>query len=456
MRWAVLSIAAIALGACDDGGYAVVVHVPGDAARAARVEVSLLRTCGGLDLGEPSDDPIVQVQVKGDRSAALGAVAPGAYGLHARAWDASCRLYAAGCDAVRLEAGGEDTIDVFLGVIDEVSCAPGLRCDEGECTDDPSRDGGLPDAGLDGAPDGGVDAGACSEEGLQVIGTLSSDETRGVSVSGSHAFLAAYTDGLEVVDISDLGAPESIRKVSGGDKAYRVVVSGPWAYAADGDAGLLIVDVSDPGAARFVRSVDTLDQARGLTLSGSHAFVADGVDGVVAIDVSDPEAASVHDAVDTPGTAYRIVVRDGVGFVADGDAGLTVLDVADPGDLALLGGLPTGGDYRDVVLSGAFAMVADGEGGLVIIDVSDPATPSVAGTVDIPDMAFAVALWEALVVVGGGDGIHLVDASSPASAEIVDSLSLPGEVNDIAVEGSHAFVAAGPGGLQIVALDCGR
>jgi len=62
------------------------------------------------------------------------------------------------------------------------------------------------------------------------------------------------------------------------------------AYVAAWGDGLRIIDVSDPKVLRLLASVDTPGQARGIWMAGGRAYIADGEYGLQIIDVSHPDA----------------------------------------------------------------------------------------------------------------------------------------------------------------------
>ncbi|MBI2896067.1 MAG: hypothetical protein HYY06_21085 [Deltaproteobacteria bacterium] len=144
------------VAACDAGNYEVRIHVPGGPDRAVEVEVSLVRSCGEVVvIGEAPASSLRTVVVVADRSGPLGPIEEGPYGLYGRAWDGTCRLYAAGCSQIRVEGGGSGDLDVYLAEL-----SPPRGCDEGETC----RSGRCvgPDAGLevDAGSEAGIDAGA--------------------------------------------------------------------------------------------------------------------------------------------------------------------------------------------------------------------------------------------------------------------------------------------------------
>jgi hypothetical protein len=77
--------------------------------------------------------------------------------------------------------------------------------------------------------------------------------------------------------------------------AWGVVVSGSYAYVADGSSGLQVVDVTDPQAPVIVGSVDTPGYAQGVAVSGSAAYVADGESGLHILPTQ-CDVASIDDA----------------------------------------------------------------------------------------------------------------------------------------------------------------
>jgi len=141
--WHLALGAAAALGCSERGEYSVTVRLPGDPARAARVEVAVLPSCD--DVETPGDEPVLALRVTdAPGGEALGTVPIGRHALYARAWEADCTLYAAGCAPFEVEADTRGSIAVELREIPPRGCPAGESCDEGRCT--PGADAG-PDAG---------------------------------------------------------------------------------------------------------------------------------------------------------------------------------------------------------------------------------------------------------------------------------------------------------------------
>ena len=154
LSWALL----VVVTACSGGEYSVVVRFdpPSLADETRRVEVSLVRDCASQsDTGEPAVSALSTLELRRDSTrGTLAPVEPGSYGLYARAWSADCRVIAAGCDTVELEAGGSGELIVTVRPVGGPGCGTGLTCDDGSCVG--------PDAGRDAAVDASRDAGpAC-------------------------------------------------------------------------------------------------------------------------------------------------------------------------------------------------------------------------------------------------------------------------------------------------------
>ncbi len=83
--------------------------------------------------------------------------------------------------------------------------------------------------------------------------------------------------------------PGILGSVDTPDTAIRVAVSGAVAYVADFSSGLQLIDVSDPGSPVILGSVDTPGSAVSVAVSGAVAYVADSASGLQVIDVSSCE-----------------------------------------------------------------------------------------------------------------------------------------------------------------------
>jgi len=75
--------------------------------------------------------------------------------------------------------------------------------------------------------------------------------------------------------------------------------------------------------------------------------------------------------------------------------------------------------------------------------------------VNTPDYAYGVAISGSHAYVADGvAGLQVIDITDPASPQLVGGVDTPGEAFGVAISGSHAYVADYDAGLQIAPLQC--
>jgi hypothetical protein len=70
----------------------------------------------------------------------------------------------------------------------------------------------------------------------------------GVTVVGSHVYVADGNEGLRIIDVSNPAFPFEVGFFNTGGIAGDVAVLGIYAYVAEGDQGLRIIDISNKSA----------------------------------------------------------------------------------------------------------------------------------------------------------------------------------------------------------------
>jgi hypothetical protein len=197
-----------------------------------------------------------------------------------------------------------------------------------------------------------------------------------------HLYIAAASDGLRIMDISDPVHPVDVAYFATEAGAMDVAVINDRAYVAEYDEGVGIVDVSIPSSP----TLDTLMVFPGGSLQGAKNI--DATDSVVV-------------ATDYMGPSTYII------------------DIRDPENPYLASTLP--GEARDVVIGGSYAYVIDYQdyyGRLHVVDVSDPPSAAVVATLDSLDDAWNIAKSGDLVSVSMGSyGLITIDISTPTSPQ---------------------------------------
>ena len=279
-----------------------------------------------------------------------------------------------------------------------------------------------------------------------------------VDVSGSFAYVAAGSAGLQVVNVSDRLHPHVVASRSLPGNANDVGVAGNFAYVAAGSGGLQVVNIADPLAPVVAGSLNTSGVAWDVVIKGSRAYVANGAGGLVIIDVSTPSSPVQLGSLSLPGTSKGVdvdAIRQ-IAAVGLGANGLAVVNVANPAAPTLMSMLP-GGDARDVAISGNFVFLADFSRSFTSVDLTNPASPVLRAST-APSLG---GLLEDVAVNGsmaaGADvffvnGVPMIDVSTPASPQprIIINFSAFRDDNGtgIAMDQSYMYLTAEAGTLS--------
>jgi hypothetical protein len=207
------------------------------------------------------------------------------------------------------------------------------------------------------------------------------------------------------------------------------------------------------------------DRPLDVAVSGAHAYVAAQDSGIVVIDISDARSPRIVGKAITPAAALDVAVIDGHAYVAAGDSGLVVIDVANPASPLIVGRIRTPYPAVQVAAAGQYVYLGElkeAQGVVQVIDITNPAGPEVRGQVVVEGMTDVTASGTRVYVVGIGSFIYgswssfqTIDASNPRNPRITGGLGLPYNpwamyLGGLAVSGSHAYVADGYEGVQVI------
>ncbi|MFN7964796.1 MAG: hypothetical protein U0V87_03795 [Acidobacteriota bacterium] len=279
-----------------------------------------------------------------------------------------------------------------------------------------------------------------------------------MTIAGPMAYIAAGSEGVLIVDISDPSMPLLRGQIPTQDFSYGVIVRDQLAYVADGAAGLQVYDVSVPESpTRYGSGAPTAGLAYDVVVSGGVALVSDPIGGLFAFDLSNINAPALTSQITTPGSPSGIWLEGKRLFVADGPAGLTILDVANPASPRMIGNTvpPSGAQTTAVQVVGGYAYLSDFFQGLAVFDVRRSAAPNtLAASLPLPSEARdAVLSGNTLYVAAGEAGLLTFDASNPRALIPLGALDTDGNAEAVVVAGTRAFVADGLNGLLIVDVE---
>jgi len=261
---------------------------------------------------------------------------------------------------------------------------------------------------------------------LQYVGSYDTPgNPRGVVVISNHAFVADYTYGLQIVNVSNPASPVLVGGCDTPGNAIGVFVHGNYAYVADYDHGLQIINVSNPAVPTLVGNYNTAGTAEAVFVAGSYAYVADGLFGLTIIDISTPSNPTWVGNWDTFGYATGVVVSGQYAYVADFERGLVVIDVSNPANPVFAGMYNTTGYSDGVFLSGDYAFVADRDQGLQVISVANSSNPLPVGNYNTSGVAYDVVVSQNYAYIADYYSLQVIDISNPADPTFCDSFATP-------------------------------
>ena len=324
---------------------------------------------------------------------------------------------------------------------------------------------------------------------LEIVGALAVEGTaRDVTLVGDVAYVPATYGGLSIVDVADPTAPALLAHIPTEDEALVARVEGDRLYLAD-SRRLRVFDCSDPAAPQERGAWEGGAAILGLSVQGTTLFAASSDQGLQIIDAADPDAPRRVDVYDTPGVAWDVTSVGDIAYVADNDRGLQIIHIADAGQnlppslvtevtanpravasdaerawvvtaegialldpwtLDVVGGLNPMDVQQvalDVAQQRAWLVINDTE--LTALDTLDPLNPHVLGAWSAPGPIEALAVHgERVYAVTAEAGLHTLDASLPSAPVELGSAPISGEVRDLEVSETRAWVASSAGLLE--------
>jgi len=177
------------------------------------------------------------------------------------------------------------------------------------------------------------------------------------------------------------------------------------------------------------------------------------------VDASDPTAMSTIATFGSRGSSSAVQAADGVAYLADGWGGISVVDLSDLADPREVGYVPPSGvwgeaidivllDHRAAALVGWDEWSTD----LLALDLPSPTALRSVGTLNVTPgglYRFPMDGSGRYVVVGR----RVVDIAEPTGPVVAGVFEEGTTMEDVAVDGSLAYVAAGQGGLFVYRLE---
>jgi len=235
----------------------------------------------------------------------------------------------------------------------------------------------------------------------------------------------------------------------GGGSPTDVVVEGDYAYVAAGGV-LTVYDISSSADPQIVGLCDIAEMTCQIALVGSYVYVTGRYEGLHIVNVVDPthpveiDHSLVLDDVQAVSAAGRYVYVSNFGSYLDE---VQVVDALDPGAPVLAGSCQVENRVFGIAVDGN-RLYAAYYGGTILIDVSTPAAPAVVSTCsDAPGRAIA---GEGMYAYTARDDLYVVDFSDAENpvASLVDT-SVGFANGRIVLDGNRLYVPDAYDGLRI-------
>lgn len=196
--------------------------------------------------------------------------------------------------------------------------------------------------------------------------------------------------------------------------AYDVAIAGDYAYIADWTNGLVIIDISNTAGPITEGTCNTPGSAFGVAVAGDYAYVADQSEGLQIIDISNPASPAIVGSYNTSGNAYDVILWGNLAYVADGSGGLVIIDISDPLSPSLLGSHNHGSEVYQILSEGDYLYIrSDIVGGVYIFDVSAPSLPDSISTLSASGWRFDIS--GDFAFVAESTCICIYDVSDPSN-----------------------------------------
>jgi hypothetical protein len=222
----------------------------------------------------------------------------------------------------------------------------------------------------------------------------------GLTVAGNYVYLTFWgydEGGLIAMDVSHPLSPHQLG-IFHTNYTYEAQVAGNYAYIAAYTSGLVIVDISNPNSLISVGSYNTIGAVYDIAVAGNYAYIVDDWIGLYIINITNPANPLVVGSCCIGGLT-GVAVQGNYAYTAGGS--LRIIDISNPAVPILLGicDIPV----NDVRVAGEYAFAGGDANGLYVVKISNPYAPLVVGHYDTPGQAGKSAI--------DGNLVYLADYS---------------------------------------------
>jgi len=249
-------------------------------------------------------------------------------------------------------------------------------------------------------------------------------------IAGDHLYMADYDGSVfyyDISDPSDISYEGQIAVDFGGNLVGQAAVGDKLIFITSREA--YFIDISNPVEPEYMGASDIDSFEIAVSDEPNQFFFFNNSNHMVRlIDVSDlsqPEVVAKTVQTTMPYvTGFKL--KDDLLVIQTGD-GCLFYNVSDPLNPIYLSAVDTHTSVHDVAFYQNYLFTATGSISYVI-DITDPAIPSIAGTIDMDDPMWAIAIHEDLLSISDNFRINYYDLSpDPFNPVYVGRTAIPAE-----------------------------
>ena len=289
---------------------------------------------------------------------------------------------------------------------------------------------------------------------------------------GSNAYFVRTNNEIEVVSEASYGGlkfynitiPSEPQEIStfkfGAGGPHNIVIQDDLLFLADYSDGLEIVDISDPTKPTHLSTVDTGGYAVGLHVIDSLVYVTDYNTGLKVINATNPSSPEVIGSFEgTNFASVSIAKNNNIAVVAAYQSKVFILDISDPRNVTMITSYSISSGVEVTTLNDV-AYIAAWERGLEIVNISDANNPKrlfsyptddICGSLYIDNDLLYITRWHH--TIEDFNGFEILNISNPSEPVQLSNYSNTKQTKNVYSKNDLIFVADGKNGLVILQYD---
>ncbi|PKO19068.1 MAG: hypothetical protein CVU39_00520 [Chloroflexi bacterium HGW-Chloroflexi-10] len=270
------------------------------------------------------------------------------------------------------------------------------------------------------------------------------DLVENVVVDGDYAYVAAFSAGLFIVDVSDPNAPVVVGKKDGPEEAYGITFASPYIFIAGATGVLQAVDVSNPAQPEQIWSMDEFAMGTDVLVNGDYLYAAMGDLKIYDIsEITQPELIATVPFESALGdTLYSIAIGGEMLYVFTQNGNMGIYDISNPELPDKKGAFSVGGgniSFNDIAVKDLYVYLLN-EMGLVIFDVIDEENPQLAGYYNISGAESRLVLTDTLALTVNLDNLQIIQISDPKKPTKIGVFETVGWLGGTSLIGDYIYL----------------